>query len=85
MAVLIQLVSIVGACLILLAFVAVQRRWWAPEGSWYLWANLLGAVLLGIVAVANRSIGFVLLESVWAGVALWSLIRPRRKVPEGEP
>ena len=76
MAVLVQVVSIVGAFLILLAFVAVQRRWWTPESSAYLWANLVGAVLLGVVAVINRSIGFVILEAVWAGVAFWSLVRP---------
>lgn len=84
MAVLIQAVSIVGALLILLAFVAVQRRWWRPESLSYLWCNLCGAVLLGIVAVINRSIGFVLLEFVWAAVAFWSLVRRARPSLDAE-
>lgn len=85
MAVLVQAVSIVGALLILVAFVAVQRRRWRPENAAYLWANFLGATLLGVVAVINRSIGFVLLEIVWAGVAFWSLIRRKPPSPDAEP
>ena len=78
---LVQGVSIVGAFLILLAFVAIQRRWWRPDQPAYLWSNFVGAALLGIVAVINRSIGFVILETVWAGVALWSLIRRPSSAP----
>ena len=78
MSIVVQLVSLVGAVFILSAFVAVQRGWWTPAGRGYLWANLVGAALLALVAIWDRRIGFVLLEVVWAAVSLWSLVRPPR-------
>ena len=74
-----QLLSLVGAGLVLGAYVALQRRWWPSTGSAYLWANLIGALLLTIVASVDRRIGFVILEATWALVSLASLVR--RKLP----
>lgn len=72
-----QAVSVVGAGLILGAFFALQRGWWASHDLGYLWANFLGATLLGIVAVSDRRIGFVILEVAWAAVAAVSILRGR--------
>jgi hypothetical protein len=78
---LMQALSLLGAGLILLAYFALQRRLWTSENVWYLWANLLGSALLAVVAISDRRLGFILLESAWAIVSLVSLARPRRGSP----
>ncbi len=67
--------SVLGAICILVAFVALQRRLWTSHTPIYLWLNLVGAVLLGVVAVADRRIGFIVIEVVWAWVSLLTLVR----------
>lgn len=78
MQLILQAVSLAGAVCIMVAFVALQRRWWASEAPVYLWFNLVGALLLGVVAVADRRIGFILIEVVWAGQSVMSLMRVGR-------
>lgn len=74
----VQLASLVGAALILGAYVSLQRGWWTPAGRGYLWCNFLGAAILTGVAVWDRRFGFIVLEVVWALVSGWSLVRPSR-------
>jgi hypothetical protein len=76
----IQAVSLVGALLVLGAFIGLQRNRWRSDSQGYLWANFIGSSLLTAVAVWDRRIGFVLLELVWALASLWSIIRPARTV-----
>ena len=76
--VLIQGSALIGALLILGAFVALQRGMATSAAAPYLWANFVGSTLLCLVAVIDRRLGFILLESVWAGVSLWSIVRPVR-------
>lgn len=73
-AVLLQVISLAGAALILAAYVANQRGWTGPARMDYNVANLAGALLLGWVAVADRRLGFILLEVVWALVSIPPLI-----------
>lgn len=70
-----QVVSVAGAVLVLGAFLALQRGWWAGHGRGYLWSNFVGAALLVLVASLDGRIGFILLEGAWAAVALLSIIR----------
>ena len=69
-----QVLSLVGAGLILLAYVALQRRRVSSSAKAYLWSNFLGAALLAIVAIRDQRAGFILLESLWALVSLWSIV-----------
>lgn len=82
MTLVLQIASLVGAGLILAAYVALQRHRWSSTGKPYLWCNLVGALLLAAVAVADRRAGFIVLESVWAAVSLVSLVRHRPIAPE---
>ena len=74
-----QVISIVGAALLLGAFVANQRGWLSREDRMYNALNFLGGALLAWVAVVDRRIGFILLEVTWALVALPGIFRPRAR------
>jgi hypothetical protein len=75
-----QVVSLTGAVLILAAYVANQRSWLSPADRVYSLMNLVGALLLGYVAILDNRWGFILLEAVWALVSIPPLFRraPRR-------
>ncbi len=75
--VLVQILSLGGAGLILLAYFRLQRGWWKSHGLLYLWANLIGALLLTVVAVYDRRVGFIVLEIAWALVSSWGLVKRR--------
>jgi hypothetical protein len=64
-----------GALLVLAAFGLVQLRRLHPRSRVYLVFNVAGAGVLAIVAAAEHQWGFLLLESVWAAVAGWGLVR----------
>ena len=70
-----QVVSVAGAVLVLAAFFALQRGWWASHGRRYLWSNFVGAALLVLVATVDGRIGFILLEGAWAAITLLSIVR----------
>ncbi len=82
MTMVLQVASLVGAALILSAYVALQRRHWSSTGAAYLWFNLVGALLLAAVAVADRRAGFIILEGVWAAVSLVSIVRRSPIAPD---
>lgn len=75
-AVLFQLISVAGAVLVLSAYVAINRRWLKPRHRLYNLLNLVGAALLLWVALADRRLGFVILEAAWALIAIPPLFKP---------
>ena len=70
-----QIVQVLGSLLILAAFVAAQRGRLSTGSPLYLSLNLAGASVLALLAARERQLGFLLLESSWALVAAWSLLR----------
>lgn len=68
-----QLIQIVGALLILAAFAAVQFKRMRPESRLYLTLNLVGSIILAVLAWIESQWGFLLLEGVWAVVSAWGL------------
>jgi hypothetical protein len=73
-----QVIQIVGALLILAAFTAVQVDRMRPDSRLYLALNLVGSVILAVLALAGSQWGFLLLESVWAVVSAWGLAQVLR-------
>jgi len=70
-----QVIQIVGALLILVAFGAVQFDRMRSDSRLYLTLNLAGSAILAVLAVAASQWGFVLLEGIWAIVSAWGLFR----------
>ena len=80
----IQILSLLGAAILLTAFVLLQRGRWRSHSLPYLWANFIGSLFLTAVGVWDRRAGFILLEGIWAAVSLWSIVRPAGR-PESGP
>jgi hypothetical protein len=76
-----QVVQIAGAVLILAAYAAAQFHYVDQDSLSYLVLNLVGSVILAVLAYAESQWGFLLLEGVWAIVTAWSLLKYFR----GEP
>jgi hypothetical protein len=68
-----QAIQIIGALIILGAFAASQLGEMPTDSRLYLLLNLVGSVILAILAVIEGQLGFILLEGVWAAVSGWSL------------
>ena len=76
-----QVVQVVGALMILAGFAGLQLGRISAVSRTYLVLNLVGSVVLAVLALHEEQWGFVLLESVWAVVSAWSLIQVLRGRP----
>ncbi len=74
-----QVVQIAGALLILAAFAALQAGRIDASSRLYLVLNLVGSVILAVLAFYEDQWGFLLLEGAWAIVSGWGLIRLSRR------
>ncbi len=77
----IQVISVVGALAILLAYAANQFRWTDASNLLYQLANLVGSGILTVVAVMEVQLGFILLEGAWALMSLWGIVQILRGKP----
>ena len=75
----VQLVSVLGSLLVLVAYVASQFGWLSAKGFAYAFANIVGSGILAVVATLEEQWGFLLLEGAWASVSLVAVVRQRAK------
>lgn len=69
-----QIVSVLGALAILVAYAANQFRLINPSNLSYSVMNFVGSAVLTVIAVIEVQWGFILLEGVWAIVSLWGIV-----------
>ena len=72
-------IGLVGALLLCAAYFLVSRRALDPEGARYQLMNLVGAALLLVSLWFRPNPGAILIEVIWAAIALTALVRLLRK------
>ena len=76
-----EAIQVAGALLVLAAFILAQANRMKTSSRAYLALNFVGASILAVDAAVHWQPGFLLLEGVWALVALWGLVRALRRTP----
>lgn len=72
-----QIISLVGAIMILAAYASNQRGWLDKDRPAYNLLNLVGSGLLAWVAIVDRRVGFIFLETAWALLSIPPLLKRR--------
>lgn len=75
---LLQIASMIGALMVLAAYGLNQGGVWRELHAGYLALNIVGSLLLGIVAIIDQRAGFIFLEFAWAGLGLVGVARAVR-------
>ena len=71
----VQATSVLGAGMILGAYTLLQVGSLGRRDPSFNWLNLIGSVLLAVVAVIDMRWGFIILETSWAFLSLVGLLR----------
>lgn len=74
-----QLLSLIGAALILAGFALLQLERVRREDVSFSLMNFVGSSLLTIVAIQDRRLGFIILEGAWALLSLIPLFQRARR------
>jgi hypothetical protein len=75
----IQLVSVLGSLLVLVAYVASQFGYLSAKGLAFAFANIVGSGILAVVAALEAQWGFLVLEGAWALVSFVAVVRQKAK------
>jgi hypothetical protein len=74
-----QIISLIGAAMILLAYGAQQMQKMRSTDALYSFLNLGGSLILAVIAFRLRQTGITLLEGAWALISGAALVRSFRK------
>ena len=72
-----QCVSLLGAMLILAAYIGLQRGSFTSADRLFNIMNFVGSALLAWIAIIDWRIGFIVLETAWAFISIPGMIRRR--------
>jgi hypothetical protein len=73
-----QIISLVGAGLLLGAYFALQRGFVDPKDRRYNAMNLVGSLILAGIGILDQRVGFIILEGAWALLSIPPLLARRR-------
>jgi hypothetical protein len=76
-----QILSLVGAALLLGAYALQTATRDGAHKTTYLTMNLFGSAALTVTAIVNNQIGFIILEGIWAIISVVSLIKVLKQKP----
>lgn len=68
-----NLMGLVGAGMLLFGFYRVNIGKWTNKSVWYELDNLVGATLIIVYQIRYHAFVTVVLNAIWALVALWGL------------
>jgi len=66
--------GIVGALLLLFGFYRVNSGRWSNKSFWYEMDNVIGASLIIVYQIRYHAFVTVVVNTIWAAVALWGLV-----------
>ena len=70
-----QIISLIGAALILAAFMSNTFGWVTAQSRIYQVLNLFGALMLTYTATVGHQWGFIVLEGTWSVVSFYGLLQ----------
>jgi hypothetical protein len=70
-----QIVSLIGAFFILIAFMGNQFGWMNAQAIGYQVLNLVGALILTATATMGHQYGFIVLEGTWSVVSFIGVLQ----------
>ena len=70
-----QIASLIGAFLILVAYIGHQFHWMDSSLPLYNVLNAVGSAVLAWLAFRPFQFGFFILETVWAAVSIYALAK----------
>ena len=74
-----QLIGVVGAVLVLGAYLALQRGWLTLEQRVYHAMNFVGAGLLTWIAASERQVGLTMVEGLWAVLSVPGVLKKQKR------
>lgn len=66
--------GIIGAVMLLFGFYRINSGKWSNKSLYYELDNVVGAALVIIYQIRYHAFVTVVLNAIWAGVALWGII-----------
>lgn len=72
-----DVVSLIGAFLILLDFIMVTQKRWTPTGLWFNLTNFVASAMLLYVAVDIDNLGFIILNIFGVLVSTYNIEKLR--------
>ncbi|MEJ0092513.1 MAG: hypothetical protein WDN46_03515 [Methylocella sp.] len=74
-----SLAGFVGAAIVIAAFFASQQGIVGSRDRRYLFANLLGAILILVSLYSEWNFPAALIEGFWAAISLYGLVKPKSR------